>query len=132
VGVDTRVRLVARHLDPVLRPAGFGRAQGGARPDGPTQVLYCAGHDDLVTRFPALPHAADHDNTGGCIDLTIDIDRNGTLSETALEHESLEETLTHVGHRDHAAAVERVVGQPIEAALPVLAESLALLFPASD
>ncbi len=127
--VETVVRLVARFLDPVLRPAGVTPAQGGSRPTGEAQVLYCAARDALHARFPDFPGVGD--DPGGCVDLTVHIDRLGSFAGSSFDFDTVSETLVALGHPEEGPRLEGVAGAPLEVALPVLAECLALVFPAS-
>lgn len=104
-------------LEPMLVPAGFTAGQGGS--EGVGQVIFCAAHDEFSERYPWLPQADAHERgLGGCVDLIVDVDRDGILRGADLEELTLEETLRRVGG---APAPAPLVGQPLDVALPRVA-----------
>jgi hypothetical protein len=117
--------IVSAALDPVLTPAGFTAGQYG----DDTQVIFCAGHDDLSDRFPWLPQAnSQQRDEGACTDLMIDATDDGRFDAARFEELSLEETLRTVGHTDAAEDVRGLGGATLDRALPVLAATLTRLF----
>lgn len=118
-------RSVGAALDPVLVPEGFAVGQCGEN-----QAIYCAGHDKLSDRFPALPQAnAQTRGLGCCIDLVVDRVEDGL--QVTLEGTALTDTL-HTLHLDEdAAAVSRMAGVPLDDALRTLTDILPRLFRAA-
>ena len=130
-------RVVSAALDPVLMPAGFAAGQYGDHVEGdedrPTgsQVIFCAGHDEISDLHPWLPQANSQERgVGACVDLVVDINDQSRVEFIHLEGLSLEETLRRVGRAADADAVARVDGQAIDSALPVIASALKRLFEA--
>ena len=118
---------VSAALDPVLVPEGFAAGQCGD-----TQAIYCAGHDELSDRFPALPQSnAQVRGRGCCIDLVVDLDPIGDGVRVSLEGLPLTETLLAVQLYDDAAVAATLQGAPLGVALPALAEILPRLFRAA-
>lgn len=118
-------RSVSAALDPVLVPQGFAAGQCGD-----DQAIYCAGHDELSDRFPALPQSNDQDRgLGCCVDLVVD--RVGDGLHVSPEVMSLADTLQALGLDDDAAAVDGLAGVPLDAALGALADILPRLFRAA-
>lgn len=112
-------------LDGLLTTEGFMAGQASE-----TEVIYCAGHDELSDRFPRLPQAnAQPRGIGRCIDLVID--QHGPGLEVVLEGEPLPRTLRAL-HLDEAAqSVEKLATVPLAAALESLVDVLPQLFRAS-
>ncbi len=118
-------RSVSAALDPVLVPEGFAAGQCGG-----SQAIYCAGHDELSDRFPALPQSnAQVRGLGGCIDLVVAYDDYGL--QVRLKGMALTDTLHALQLDDDAAAVERLASAPLDAALRALADILPRLFRAA-
>lgn len=113
-------------LDGVLTREGFMAGQGGD-----TEVIYCAGHDELSDRFPRLPQAnAQPRDRGCCVDLVVDQHDPGL--QVVLEGEALPRTLRAL-HLDEAAqAVDAAAELPLAEALEVLVGVLPQLFRASE
>jgi len=113
-------------LDGLLTREGFAAGQGGE-----TEVIYCAGHDELSDRFPRLPQAnAQPRGLGCCIDLVIDQHDPGL--QVLLEGEHLPETLRALGLEAVARSVDGIAAMPLTAALESLVEVLPQLFRASE
>ena len=116
---------VSAALDPVLVPEGFAAGQCGD-----TQAIYCAGHDELSDRFPALPQSnAQVRGRGCCIDLVVDLAGDGV--HVSVEGLPLTETLLAVRLCDDAAVAATFRDAPLGVALPALAEILPRLFRAA-
>jgi hypothetical protein len=127
-------RLVSAALDPVLVPAGFQAGQygeGGVDLDRDTQVVFCAAADDFSARYPTLPQANQQGPDGGCVDLVIEVQADGTLIRLDLEETSIERTLRHVGLMTVAEDVARVDGCPLDESIPVIEAALRRLFNAN-
>ena len=111
---------VSAALDPVLVPEGFAAGQCGD-----TQAIYCAGHDELSDRFPALPQSnAQVRGRGCCIDLVVDLAGDGV--HVSLEGLPLTETLLAVQLYDDAAVAKHLVAAA-RAPLAAVRERLAAL-----
>jgi len=128
--------LVAAALDPALAGTPFAPGQPGVPPQGRVDpaatpwpreagsVIWCAGYDELQRAHPGLPQAHEQDDENhayACVDLTLEFDRGGRLSETRLEGYSLADTLSEVGLVDDARRASELIGTPAEDACAALA-----------
>ncbi|EWT06899.1 hypothetical protein N864_14430 [Intrasporangium chromatireducens Q5-1] len=112
-------------LDGLLTREGFMAGQGGD-----TEVIYCAGHDELSDRFPRLPQAnAQPRGLGCCVDLVIDQYEPGV--QVLLEGEPLARTLRALGLDEAAQSIDEIGSMPLDPALETLVEVLPQLFRAS-
>src|SRR5262245_23220338 len=98
---------VSAALDPVMVPAGFQAGQEGGGDDfgDRVQAIFCAGHDGLSDRYPWLPQSHAQESGGTCIDLVVELNRDGIVQFADLEELTLEETLSRVGRTEDAASV---------------------------
>lgn len=113
-------------LDPLLTREGFAAGQGGG-----SEIIYCAGHDDVSDRFPRLPQAdAQARGHGYCIDLVIEHRDPGL--EVALEGESLAKTLRDLQLHEAALSIDEIRAMPLADALCALVEVLPQLFRAAE
>lgn len=102
--------LIADLLGPVLAETAFDGMLGtGDRPTRGAYVLLCASTRSFRERHPSATAPLDPAHPDGCIDLVIEVGDDGRLDAADLETMPLDDGL---------------VGQPIEDALPVLAERL--------
>jgi len=139
--VSTHAELV---LESTLRPAlraPFGSTSGAVGPTADPaepwpdpaeayQVLWHAEADDVAASLPglwALPRVA-AGNTGGCVDLVVDVDVLGRIVSVDLEAVPLSEVLLALGDPDGAMAAEQAVGQQAEVAGPAVADLLERLW----
>lgn len=113
-------------LDRLLAREGFAAGQAGG-----SEIIYCAGHDDLSDRFPRLPQAdAQPRGQGCCIDLVIEHREPGL--EVGLEGEPLANTLRALRLDEAALATEGIGAMGVADALDALVEVLPQLFRAAE
>ncbi len=131
---------VAAALDPAFRETPFQPGQSGERlsgvpdlgqpswPSGPASVIWCASYDELQQTHPRLPQAHDQGNAPlGCVDFTVEIDADGTLSRADLEADSLSETFLMIGLDHEARVAVGLMGEPARDVCQVLPHLISTL-----
>ena len=115
-------RRVARYLDDILQPRGFGLAaqQGfGLLPDGSVahEVIYEADPEDYARRYPALRRRFEGDVP--CIDLRINLGDGNQVVSASLEVDDIWDLLLEID-----APLPRFGQGRLDAQLTDLADSL--------
>jgi hypothetical protein len=127
-------------LDPAMQDRGFGEGGPGVGADGSVSMLYCAGAQELATRWPraaALVYRrADVDPTqpGACIDLVVEGSPSGELVRLDLEFVELDHLLRLAGHEDlaHACSLTELGRVSTEVAVRRIRAAIETLLPLSS
>ncbi len=87
------------------------------------RLVWCGSYDAIRRRYPNLPQS--HGNqTGGCVDLWVHIDRDAALSEVNFEGRSLSDTFRVMQRPAEAEEVDSLLGRPADVVAPRLARHL--------
>lgn len=153
IGEPLLARLVAAVLDPVLCSGPFSRGDGqppGAvaqadvlasemsapwpEPEHSVQLLWCAPAAEVSETLPGLWRQVGHQvpETGGCVDVTVDVDVLGRLVAADIEAVPLADLLVAVDEPEAAAAAAELPGLSAEVAIPALGDLLERLLVAAQ
>ena len=140
--------LAAAVLDPVLCAGPFRRGDDKPpstdtlvgewpspwpEPERSVQLLWCASSSDVSGELPGLwcQVRGQVPDTGGCVDVTVDLDVLGRLVAADVEAVPLGDLLLGVGENEAASAAAELPGLSAEVAIPALADLLERLLAAS-
>ncbi|MEM7141747.1 MAG: hypothetical protein AAF548_12025 [Actinomycetota bacterium] len=128
-------RVLARQLEPRLRPYGFAPAQGQVQGigDAPTDALYCVGPDVVDRMPPAYADAVERSyGTQGpaCLDLHVRGSVATGIVEVEFEVAALSDALEWAGYDALSSLTEALPHWPVTSAADFIAISMeALLDP---
>ncbi len=125
-GLGATAPRVCDAMNPVMTRHGFAPGQSGVGADT-FQVLFCAGYDDFLDRFPTHDHTDYQRGMGARDDLHVN-GSSGTLTDSDLEGMALGDVLRTAGLTDTAAPVDGIAELALDDAIQTIATAVRLLF----